>query len=188
MKNTIYLIFTFLIVIISSCRVFYENPQPLNTKILKTIPSELTGTYIDEDSHDTLVVTGDSYNFKEHSQSPEESRQNKGDLKSAETVLKMLDGNYILSRKITVAKENFPDNMWMAYLVKYQDNVLIVSYLGSNDKENDKMVASIKEIVPVKALKDNDETDYLINPTKKQFKTLIENNLFTEAYRFKKIR
>ena len=188
MKKVIYLNLLALMTILSSCRVFYENPQPLNTKELNTIPSELTGTYIEADSHDTLIVTGDSYHFKEHSPGSGDSGQNKGTLNSGETVLKRLDGNYILSRKIDDAPENFPENIWMVYLLKYRDNELKVSYLGCDDKEIDKLVVSMKKIVSVKELKDKDETDYLINPSKKQFRKLIDTGLFQDAYKFLKIR
>jgi len=55
MKNTL-VFFAFLLVFISSCtNVYFDQPQPKNGEILKYVPTELQGTWIEK--LDTLYIT-----------------------------------------------------------------------------------------------------------------------------------
>ena len=175
---------TALLMMLSSCVVVFEQPQPSRTKELNAVPPELRGTYTEEDIDDTLIVTSDSYNYKSNSS---DIIHKNGSLKSGDAVLKKMNGNCVLSHRITDVPENFPKNLWHVYLLKYKDNKLKVYFLNSKGNEA-LMVDSIRKIVPVKEIGDKDDKGNLINPTKKQFKKIVRSNMFKESYVFNKIR
>lgn len=179
--------------IFSSCQDFYfKNPQPLRGKELKHIPDELVGTYRekDKDAIDTankepLRITRNSYHLKS-SDPLLQDRKLSGTLAPGKVVLKRLDGHYVLSQKVKNPLNSAQDSVWEVYVLEYRNDVLNVYNLASEEKEI--KVDSVKQITPVKEQKEGDKNFYLINPSNKQFKKLLINNLYKKVGEFEKVR
>lgn len=189
--------------LLNSCHDFYfKNPQPLHGKELKFIPDELVGTYLeitDEDSlnqnnKDTfkitystgpLVITRNSYDLKSSGHALEENKLS-GTLEPGKVVLKKMDDFYVLSQKVQNPLNNKRDSVWEVYILEYKNNLLSLYSLASEDREL--KVDSVKEITPVKEQKEGNEKYYLINPSNKQFKKLLINNLYGKVGEFKKVK
>lgn len=190
-RNLLFCIVAFMI--LTSCNDFYfKNPQPLRGKELKQIPDELVGTYLekdtshmDRDKKEPLIITRNSYNLK----SSDPSVQNikiSGTLAPGKVVLKRLDDHYVLSQKVENPLNSANDSVWEVYVLEYRNNVLSVYNLAS--EERDLKIDSIKDITPVKEQKEGNEKYYLINPSNKQFKKLLINNLYKKAGEFEKVK
>jgi len=77
--------------------------------------------------------------------------------------------------------------------MKYKDERLVIySMIYSEDNGSDKKLESkllsdsIRAILPVIEQKAGNDTLFLINPSKNQFKKLLEKNLFRKVLEFKK--
>lgn len=181
------------LLIFSSCNDFYfKNPQPLHGKELKQIPEELVGTYYEKDNDynnpdhkEPLIITSNSYNLKTTDPSAD-NRKISGTLASGKVVLKRLDGQYVLSQKVANPLNNTHDSVWEVYVLEYRNEMLTLYNLASEQREP--KVDSVKEITPVKEQKEGNEKYYLINPSNKQFKKLLINNLYQKVGEFKKVK
>ena len=202
-------IFVFLlgVLMFSSCKTYYfENPQPSHTRELKSFPSELIGTYfelnadtIKHENEDPLVITDDSYNYKTGEPMLRDMKK-EGSLKPGKVVLKKVKKYYILSQKVKNPLENSPDSLWEVYAIKYKDNQLAIYSMiysdengglkvDSTERINNKLLSdSIRTIVSVKEHRVDNDMYYLINPSKKQFIALLENNLFRKILEFEKVK
>ncbi|MBL7966940.1 MAG: hypothetical protein JNK09_08050 [Prolixibacteraceae bacterium] len=175
------------ILLLSSCRVVFENPQPLHAKEIHAMPAELIGTYIEEDS-DTLIISQRSYLLKDRG--PFSDKNNHGTLNSGRDVLKKFRKYYVLSKLVNDSIDDNAPKMWFVFLLKLEGKELLVSQVEDGQSKKDTFdVTLLKKYTPVKVI-DEGETDseaYLINPTQKQFKLLIKNDLFKPVYRFRRI-
>ncbi|HET6556728.1 MAG TPA: hypothetical protein VFG54_05400 [Prolixibacteraceae bacterium] len=190
-KSILYLIAVFMIM--TSCNDFYfKSPQPQQGKELKAIPDELIGTYYekpdaseDGDKGDPLIITRNSYDLK--TSDPEASDMKvSGTLAPGKVVLKKLDDYYVLSQKIENPLNNTHDSVWEIYVLKYSDNELILYNLTSEEREP--MVDSVKGITKVQEETEGNDKIYLLNPSRKQFKKLVNNDLFNKAGVFEKVK
>lgn len=172
---------------LSACGVYlFENPQPLDTKALNVIPAELTGTYLEKEDRDSLIITSHSYRYTGNESVFEETR--KGTLESGKVVLKKVNGYYIINQKIANPLESSADSLWDVYALKYKRKRLSV-YSLIYDEENSKQFAdSVMGILPVKEQKFGEDTLYVINPTKKEYKKLLDSKLYRKVLEFKKIK
>jgi hypothetical protein len=180
--------------ILTSCNDFYfKNPQPLHGKALKAIPKELIGSYLEiKDSgtgnnhhRDALVITENSYDLKVSDDTMGEKKMS-GTLASGKVVLKKMDDFYVLSQKVENPLNSSRDSVWEAYILEYKNNVLTLYNLAS--EERNLKVDSVKRITSVKEQQEGDKKYYLINPSNKQFKKLLLNNLYTKVGRFEKVK
>lgn len=177
--------------ILTSCNDFYfKNPQPLHGKELKQIPDELIGTYMEKDrdsnaKKEPLIITKNSYNLKSSDPSVNEMKIS-GTLASGKVVLKRLDDHYVLSQKVANPLNSGRDSVWEVYVLEYRNDVLTLYNLASEEREL--KVDSVKEITPVKEHKEGNEKYYLINPSNKQFKKLLINNLYKKVGEFEKVK
>lgn len=179
--------------IVSGCNDFYfKSPQPQHGKELKAIPSELTGTYfeksgdsVNDQKKEPLVITGTSYDLKT-SDPADKNKKVSGTLEPGKVVLKKLDDYYVLSQKVENPLNSKHDSVWEVYVLKYKDNELILYNLTSEEREF--MVDSVKGITRVQEETAGSDKIYLLNPSKKQFKKLISNDLFNKVGEFEKAR
>ena len=171
------------VMILSSCGVYlFENPQPLNTKELKVVPAELIGMYIEKKEQDSLIITNDSYNYLS------QDSEREGSLHRGNVVLKKMNDYYILSQKVAHPLENSSDSLWEVYAVKYKRNGLSVYSLTFEEDNREQFNDSVMKILPVKEQNTDGDTLYVINPTKREFKTLLESKLYRKVLEFKKIK
>jgi len=179
--------------ILTSCNDFYfKNPQPLHGKELKAIPDELVGTYMEKDAdtlkhvnEDPLIITRNSYNLKTSEPSVQGMKLS-GSLENNKVVLKKLDDFYVLSQKIPNPINSSRDSVWEVYVLEYRHNHLTLYNLASDGKEP--KIDSIKQITPVKEQKEGNDKYYLLNPSNKQFKKLLINNLYSKIGEFNKVK
>ncbi len=150
--------------LISTCylachEVYFEQPQPLEKRALSRIPKDIRGLYPDE--KDTLQVT-------------------------ATKVVGMSDEDYTLGENLIVKKfrgyyfMNLKDKdsaFWILYLVKPLDGKGLQLYMLDMDEEADRN--AVKEITKVRATYDSEgkEDDYILNPSKREWKKLLERGL-----------
>ena len=172
----------FITVLLCSCQMyFFENPQPLHSKALKAVPAELIGIY-KESGSDTLIITNDSYKYL--------SKDNKkeGAFKLGNMVLKKLDDYYILSQKMVDSLGQPYNELWEVYAMKYTNNHLLVYNLNCAKDDCQPMADSVSRIVPYKNLLMDKDTLHIINPTKNQFRALLDKNLFRLVSEFERIK
>lgn len=190
-KNILYLIAVMMIM--TSCNDFYfKNPQPQRGKELKAIPDELIGTFMEKKSDqnnnpskDPLIITRNSYLW-EDSDSKGNKEKISGTLSSGKVVLKKLDNYYVLSQKVENPINTANDSVWEVYVLEYQNNQLLLYNLSSEERRP--KVDSVKHITPVIEEKEGDSKYYLINPSRKQFKKLLDNDLFKKTGEFEKVK
>lgn len=189
-----YLLFCIVaLMIFTSCNDFYfKNPQPLHGKELKQIPDELIGTYLEKDSEsnipdkkEPLIITRNSYHLKTTDPAVNDINIS-GTLASGKVVLKRLNDHYVLSQKVENPLNSAPDSVWEVYVLEYRNDVLTLYNLASEQREP--KVDSVKDITTVKEQKEGNEKYYLINPSNKQFKKLLINNLYKKVGEFKKVK
>lgn len=177
--------------ILTACNDFYfKNPQPLHGKELKQIPEELVGTYLEKNSdsskkREPLIITHNSYNLKSSDPSVKDMKLS-GTLAHGKVVLKRLDSHYVLSQKVESPLKSAHDSVWEVYILEYRNNVLTLYNLASEERAL--KVDSVKQITPVKEQKEGDTKYYLINPSNKQFKKLLINNLYKKVGEFDKVK
>jgi arginine repressor len=189
-----------IVLLLVSCKTYYfENPQPSHTKELKSFPNELIGTYFelkaDTIAHvneDPFVISKDSYHYKTNDSAIKDMKKD-GSIEHGKVVLKKFHKYYVLSQKIENPLENSADSIWEVYVMKYKDERLVIySMIYSEDNGSDKKLESkllsdsIRAILPVIEKKAGNDTLFLINPSKNQFKKLLEKNLFRKVLEFKK--
>jgi len=161
----------------SSCTsVKFENSQPKDTEELNAFPPSLVGVYFDGEK-DTLTLTNNSFKYGNE----KSFFHLNGTLASGESTLKISNDYLVLSLK--------DKGTWEVIVGKFSGKDLIAFYIDI-DKEREKTIKQLKEIVTVKEIKnDNGTIDYyLINPTKNEFEKLIQKNLFAKKVVFKRIK
>lgn len=190
MKKTIlYLITVFMIM--TSCHDFYfKSPQPQRGKELKVIPDELIGTYYEKsdtlengEKGDPLIITKNSYDLKTTDRGKSEMKVS-GTLSPGKVVLKKLDDFYVLSQKVENPLNSSHDSVWEVYVLKHNNNELILYNLASEEREP--KVDSVKGITRVQEETEGSDKIYLLNPSHKQFKKLLSNDLFVKVGEFEK--
>lgn len=172
---------------LSACGVYlFENPQPVDTKALNVIPPELIGTYLEKKDQDSLIVTSKSYRYTGNESVFEETRE--GTLKPGKVILKKMNDYYIINQKIANPLESSSDSLWDVYALQYKRKRLSVFSLLYEEKNSKQFADSVMKILPVKEQKVGEDTLYVINPTKKEYKKLLESKLYKKVLEFKKIR
>jgi len=182
MKNEIFLIVGFFL--LASCSsIRFGNPQPDEDRELKKIPSKLIGNYLDADG-DTLFVKKKSFIFKE-----DEEKKLSGD----RVFLKKYKDFYVLSVKEMLHVDKKTDlEGWDVILVKLSEDNSLVCYSinTSTDKKEQDALAKLKDILFVEKQYNENNKDrayFVINPNKKQFEEIINNNIFSVIMEFKRI-
>jgi hypothetical protein len=103
-------------------------------------------------------------------------------------VLKKLNDYYILSQ-IVVDSLGIPyDHLWEVFALKPQGNQLFIYNLSCSRDDSELFADSVRKIVPFKKQLIEEDTLHIINPTKKQFKALLEKNLWKKELQFDRIK
>lgn len=172
---------------LSACGVYlFENPQPMDTKELNVIPSELIGTYLEKEDQDSLIITSNSYRYTGNGSVFENTRE--GILESGKVILKKMNGYYFINQKIAHPLESSSDSLWDVYALQYKRKQLSVYSLMYEEEKTIEFANSVMEILPVKEQKFGEDTLYVINPTKKEYKKLLDSKLYRKVLEFKKIK
>ncbi len=175
MKNILFIMIAIILMLSSCITVKFEDAQPKDTPELKEFPESMLGVYFDNNK-DTLTIT--NFSFK-YGSKKSLLYQNKT-LSPDESVLKKFNDYYVLSLK--------DDDNWEVVVFKCIEKDLSVFYINL-DKNRERTLSKIKAIMPVKEIKGNNgKIDYyLINPSKKDFQTLLDKEIFSHIGDFKRI-
>lgn len=160
---------------VTACTVVrFETPQPADVVALNDFPEEMRGVFISEDQ-DTLEINTLEFHFRNG-----EEIQVRGNLSTAETVLKEFRNYYILSLK--------EEGEWDVFPVKVKKGNIHL-FIPSNAPGAEELMEELKKTSPVKEISgaDGDFDHYLINPTSEEFRYLLKKNLFDEKIIFKRM-
>ena len=159
-----------LAVFLMSCSAIkFETVQPIDGDVLKAFPKTFVGEYLSEDKKDTLTVTKSNFSIGK-------DKITLGD----SLVLKMYNEYYSLNVKDD-------SGFWQVCLFKKNDKNIVANFFDL-DKDNPFVIKKLKEVLPVKEIKNDKDIFYLINPTKEEFQALIDKNLFIKKEVFTKIK
>ncbi len=181
MKFKILILFGILIVSCSEVR--FEKPQPEKGKQITEFPQQFIGSFLDAEQKDTLFITQKGFSYDEEIKTLENERVS----------LKKVGNYYILScREILLGEEKTNLKGWEVLPFQLVNDTLTVFYLGTSEKE-DALTTRLEKILSKgikKKLRDPENPDskyLLINPTKREFKTLLKENIFNIQLKFTKI-
>lgn len=167
-------ILLFTVLLLFGCStVKFKEPQPVNVRLLKSFPKSLIGLYVDNDM-DTLVV---NHNFFIYEGEEKYLVTSDLDLELDDAVLKKYKGYYILSIK--------SEGLWDVVLINQKNENLHVSYINLGNNE-EALIRRLEKIVRVEKViqEDSKTSEYIINPSKRDFKDIIEKNIFSEVQTF----
>ncbi len=170
------------IIFLASCSVIrFTNPQPENTRQLSEFPEQLTGIYIDKDG-DTLKVS--KYGFS--------TQKDVNTLSEDRLVLKKMGKYYILSSKCPISDGNPTDwKGWEVLPFQYINNSLVVYLINTWEDKEKQTLDALEKILSSEIKKEFNHDEkfdyYLINPTKKEFKTMLKEGIFNDEMKFIKL-
>jgi hypothetical protein len=175
MKNLLYLLA--LTLLLASCdQVIFPEPQPKKAKVLKEIPEEMWGFYLDQ-NEDTLIVYSHSYYFSEQGlMGPDYFYL------SDSVVLKYYYDRYFMNIRVTINDQNY----YITYIVEMLDNGKTLKLFGM-DPEDIVKLAKLQEITSKVEDIEDEGTYYLFDPKKKDYKKIINDTIFSEMYVYRKI-
>ncbi|HKL71265.1 MAG TPA: hypothetical protein VJ855_01300 [Marinilabiliaceae bacterium] len=171
-------ILLFTVLLLFGCStVTFEEPQPINVKYLKSFPKSLIGLYVGKDM-DTLII---SHNFFKYEADEKYLITSDLDLELGDAVLKKCKGCYVLSMK------SEGEGLWDVVLINQKKTNLHVFGINLEDEE-EAVIHRLEKIVTVRVnQEDSKSTEYIIHPTKREFKDIIEKNIFSEVTIFTQI-
>lgn len=183
MKTTILFLALITFMVTACSDVLFEEPQPVDTNELKSIPPELIGTFVNK-SDDTLTITENSFHFSNETSSIPTIN---GDLTGGESVLKMLNEHYVLSSRVEL-----DTTYWTVLIINVTKKGLSVNYFpldDAPDKKKEKLIKRIQNITEVREIEDSVDNYnlFLLAPTKLEFEKLVKEGVFDEKEEFKKI-
>lgn len=167
-----------LLAILASCSgVRFMQPQPKDAHQLSSFPKKYQGVFVDEKGKDTLTIYSNAFLMTKELHS----------LADNDVVLKKLKKFRVLSKK-TDKEEGAA---WEVFLLECNRDTLMVyaiSFDGKSEREH--IYAQIEaELETKKVYSSNGNLEYLlIDPTKKQLKTLIDKDVFTVQLRYFRIK
>ncbi len=164
------IVFLLLISLLASCTsILYQSPQPVNKKALEQFPKKYRGIYAfeDDDSPGMMIVGKRIFHLNAESNS-------------------IGDETYYLSDSLVIKKGmgylflNFldKDDLWELYVVKRMKGGQLI--LLDEVSSDEKTIKTIQGITPLKTIRnENEDVDYyLLNPSKKELKTLLKLGIF----------
>ena len=171
MKNPSKILFILIAFTFISCNdVQFKEAQPVNTLSLNVFPKEFRGTFISRSEY--LLVDKHSF-IAMNVHSNKRTINTLGD----NVILKFFEGNYFLSQKIPNA------DYWRVGQIYTLNNELFIRSVNG-DEEIEKM---IKEISYTHLTNEDGDGIYKINPTKSEFKFIVDSNFFTTYNSLEKI-
>jgi len=171
-------ILLFVIVFISSCvEVKFEEAQPQGVKALKSIPNNFQGTYLLGDN-DTVQISPNSFQFSK----PLENKTNIYELSNV-FILKKWQNTYFVNLKDEDSK------YWSVFFIKKNtENKLTIEFLGHSCSDSTS-IQRLGEITLLKTYKkeNEDEDGYIIKPSKKELKQILNEIPLDELGKITKI-
>jgi hypothetical protein len=155
-RNLIILVLALLA--IACGQVYYTTPQPAKGRVVRSFIPSVQGVYVDSAMDigifkDYLVVSGDT--FRLTSKTPIEG----------EALVKFYKNFYFIS---------FADSIFFTvYMANFYENKLAIYTLNADERS----IGILEKFVRVETI-DKEDEHYLINPSKKEFDLMIENELF----------
>ena len=155
-----------LLLLVSCTEIKFEVAQPRGIKALDIFPESIQGRYL-IDKNDTLVVNTDSFIFLSDSSTKQVYKL------SNSLVLKQWKKSYFINLKADKA------TYWsVIFITKNKAKKMSIGMLNFSDKNRNK----INKITSVKIIKDKDSTsqEYVINPSRRELKKILNNSSFLE--------
>ena len=169
---------------LSGCTtVNFEQPVPLKAEALQAFPERITGTYVERQNKDTLVITADGFRYGRKG----DLFYLTGHLKDENTVLKKSGDFYLLSMR------EKDDPFWEVMPFRLDKGQLTVYALLLEDKPDgpttpkDEKLKKLGEITPVKVVHTKTGDRYVINPQDDQLERLLGSGLFDKVTVFEKV-
>ena len=190
MKNVLFSLFG-LLFFLSCSAVRFENPQPIGNKELKKLPSKLTGYYVDHNNGDTLILKSTSYIFKLNPFLKTDHKEIK--FSSDSIVLKKYKSFYVLSSRGVIGDEISEElKGWDVVLLEFiHDSIKVFSINTYEEESVQTTVSKLTNILPVESVLNPNEDEegeyFLINPSKRQFRELIHQDIFSVCWEFKRV-
>lgn len=167
-----------LLLIISSCGpvIYFEQPQPANTKLENVFPEALQGLYNDNANNVPLTINELTYEY--------------GDSSSFFGISKSLlsDSLILVKHQTYYLLNGLSEKGWYVLAISIKNNdTLVVRFTDGEDLGE---VEKLKKITSVKEIFDsNGNIDYyLINPTQKQFESMLRENMFSGEMIFTRVK
>lgn len=176
MKKITFILFSVVVTLFSCQEIKFKEPQPMETPLLKSFPTELVGNYYDLKSTDTLTINSTTFTFGNKSSMNYVS----GGL-SDTSVLKMKDNLYYLN---LFDKET---KLWS--LVTFKLDVVSNLHVSFFSVENDEQAEKIKSITPLQPVLDEEKEIkyYIAQPSEIELKKIIEQHLISKTTELKRI-
>lgn len=166
-----------LLLIISSCgpMIYFEQPQPANSKMENVFPEALQGMYNDDSNNVPLIINELTYEY--------------GDTSSFFGISKSLlsDSLILIKHQSYYMLNGLSENGWYVMAISIRNiDTLVVHFTDGEDLGE---VEKLKKITSVKEIFDsNGNIDYyLINPTQKQFESMLQEKLFSGEMIFTRV-
>ncbi|RLD63817.1 MAG: hypothetical protein DRJ01_02795 [Bacteroidetes bacterium] len=169
-----------LLTIITSCTtVAFETPQPKNSDELSEFPQELIGIYIDKDS-DTLTIKKNSFKYGNKKTTAFHMEEK---LTPNKIILKKCEDSFVINLRDTSS------NIWNVFIFKKNKKNILVYYIDLGKDNKEEIINNLKDITTAKEIKNKkgEIEKYIINPTKKEFKLLIDSKIFSKVNEFKQL-
>ena len=168
-----------LLLIISSCGpfIFFEKPQPADSNMENIFPEALQGKYVDRYNSFSLNVNELTCEYIDIDSSSLFGNKKVG--LSDSLILKKHNPYYILN----LGKEN----LYHVFVISIKNiDTLVVNSIDGEDLEE---VEKLKKITPVKERFNSNGNShyYIINPTKKQFESMLQKNMFSGEMIFTRV-
>ncbi|MCK5823629.1 MAG: hypothetical protein KAG95_06470 [Bacteroidales bacterium] len=177
MKHLFLLTVVVLAITTSCTTVEFETPQPKKGDELSEFPKNLLGIYID-DSNDTLNILKNSFNY---------GNEKSTTFHMAET---LTPNKIILKKHEDYFVMNIRDSsVWDVIVFKQNKKNILVYYIDLGKENKKEIINKLKKITTAKEIK-NDKGEiekYIVNPTIKEFKLMIDSKIFSKVNEFKKI-
>ena len=184
---------------VSENNYYFENPQPINDSELSKIPNKFEGIFMNSDSVflnfkenmilreiffrfkinkkelDSLKKSQDIYNYRLLKDSIELSRKKIDTffIFSNSQKAKRINGHLILNEKDSI--------FWKIKMLSLDKNVLTIRYIYS--EKDLKKIDSISKIKSKKI----DSSSYIITPSRREFKKILDLKNLEYKQEFKKI-
>ena len=176
MRRVIYLLaFIFLL---SSCdTVLFLEPQPKKVKPLKEIPVELQGLYLDNNG-DSLYIYEQSCTYMGG------GLIDRTDFYLSDSVvLKTYRERYFINFLYRIGIEAY----WDTYILESLDDGKQIDMYMMDPGDVVKL-AKLQEITSkVRDIEDGESSYYLFDPSKRDYKKIIADTIFTKGYSYRKI-
>ena len=166
-----------LILLITACdQVIFPEPQPRKVKNLSEIPAVLQGTYLDQDM-DTLYVNRHSFSYYS-----DEYASMKNVYLSDSSVLRIYKDHYFYNSPFLLEGEQF----WLTYILSTNEDGSGFD-LYAMDPGDVVKLAKLQEITSKVRDIEGEQSYYVFDPKKKDYKKIISDTIFTKMISFKKI-